>query len=291
MSGSHRQRLYRTAAVILGRHDLGEADRILTLLTPGQGKLRAVARGIRRISSRKAGHLELLTHANLLLARGRTLDVITQAETVRSFPGLRVELERAGRAYYIAELAQAFAQEGQPGPGLFDLFLDTLEEVESGEQPALAVRYFELHLLTLGGYRPEVFLCASCGRPLEEREALYSLADGGVICPRCPRPRSHTRPLSARALKAMRFLLQQSWEGASRLRLSPALEGELERHLQAALAYILERDLKSRRFLERLRREQAREEPVPAGSRPPPEEPYGSPPPGDAHGQPPPEQP
>lgn len=255
--GGARDRLYRLSAVVLGRRDLGEADRILTLYAPGHGKVRAVAKGIRKIASRKAGHLELFNHCNLLLAKGRNLDIITQADTLRAFPGLRDDLDRAGQAYYLAELVDRFSQENEGQAPLFDLLLDTLAEVEAGPAPELAVRYFELHLLALSGYRPEFFVCTVCGLPLEERDALYSLADGGVVCHRCPQPHEFTRPVSASAIKLVRFLQQRPWSEVARLKFRAPLQRELELLLHATLAYILERDLKSRGFLDRLRRESA----------------------------------
>src|SRR5690349_12421149 len=118
------ERIYRTEAIILRRSELGEADRILTLYTPQWGKRRAIAKGIRRPASKLRGHLELFTRAKLLLARGRTLDVITGAETSEAFHGLRDEdpgaLERIGIAYYLVELLDQFTEEEQENHALWD---------------------------------------------------------------------------------------------------------------------------------------------------------------------------
>ncbi len=94
-----RERLYRTEAVVLKRSDFGEADRLLTLYTPRLGKCRVLAKGVRRLTSRKAGHLELFTHAQLLVAKARSLDIVTQAETIDAYANLRKDLLRASRAY------------------------------------------------------------------------------------------------------------------------------------------------------------------------------------------------
>ncbi len=108
-----RQRLYRTPAIILKRQDFGEADRILTLFTPERGKLRVIAKGARKITSRKGGHIELFTYSNLLIAKGRNFDIVTQAETIQSFRKLREDLSRITYAYYIAELVDLFTQENE----------------------------------------------------------------------------------------------------------------------------------------------------------------------------------
>ena len=111
-----RIRLYRTEAIVLKRIDFGEADRILTLYTPERGKVRAIAKGGRRIASRKSGHVELFTHAALLLAEGRQLDIVTQAETVRPYRRIREDLIRTTYAYHIAELVDRFIEEGLESP-------------------------------------------------------------------------------------------------------------------------------------------------------------------------------
>ena len=99
-----RERLYRCHAVVLKRRDYGEADRILTLYTREQGKVSAIAKGVRRIASRKSGHVELFTQARLLLAKGRNLDVLSQAETIEPYAALREDLVRTTYAYHVAEL-------------------------------------------------------------------------------------------------------------------------------------------------------------------------------------------
>jgi DNA repair protein RecO (recombination protein O) len=121
-----RVRLYRTEAIVLRRSDFGEADRLLTLYTPEWGKLRVIAKGVRKPTSRKSGHLELFTHSRLLVAKGRNLDIVTQAETLHSFRALREDLLRTGWAYYAAELLDRFVEEGIEDRPLFNLFLATL---------------------------------------------------------------------------------------------------------------------------------------------------------------------
>ncbi|MBI3915321.1 MAG: DNA repair protein RecO, partial [Chloroflexi bacterium] len=106
-----RDRLYRVQAIILKRTDMGEADRLLTLYTRDHGKLRAMAKGARKPASRKSGHVELFMHSELLLARGRNLDIVTQAETRHAFLPLQSDLHRLGYAYYFAELLDQFTED------------------------------------------------------------------------------------------------------------------------------------------------------------------------------------
>ena len=124
---------------------------MLTLFTPQHGKLRVVAKGVRRPGSKKAGHLEPFTLVNLLLARGRELDIITQAEAVRTFPQIRTDLLRLGLAAYVAELIDRFGVQEGDSLGLFQLAADTLDRLDREAVPEVALRYFQIWLLTWWG--------------------------------------------------------------------------------------------------------------------------------------------
>src|SRR5437016_3885105 len=108
----NRVRLYASEAIVLRRMDYGEADRILTIMTPELGKLRVIAKGVRKVTSRKAGHVELFTRVKLLMARARTFDIVSQAETIEPYRPLREDLLRGSYAHYLSELIDVFAQEG-----------------------------------------------------------------------------------------------------------------------------------------------------------------------------------
>src|SRR5918911_967537 len=125
-----RDRVYRTEAVIIRRSDFGEADRLLTLITP-MGKRRVVAKGARKTTSRLAGHIELFTHTSLLLAIGRNLDIITQSVILHSFDTLRGDLRRIGAAYYIAELIDRLIEEEDENRPAFHLLVGTLETLDT----------------------------------------------------------------------------------------------------------------------------------------------------------------
>jgi DNA repair protein RecO (recombination protein O) len=250
-----RERVYRVEAVILKRQDLGEADRLLTVLSPDRGKLRLVGKGIRKPTSRKAGHLELFTHANLLVARGRNLDIVTQADTIQAFRGLRDDLTRATIAYYVAELVDQFATEDTENRTLFRLLLEMLGELETARRLDVLLRSFELHVLDVAGYRPRLHTCPTCQRTLEPVVNFLSLAEGGVVCPRCSEADRTARPLSLNAFKVLRFLQDQTLAAANRLRLSASVRGELEQALRAVLVYTLERQLKSTAFLDLVQRQ------------------------------------
>ena len=152
----------RVEAVVLRHSDWGEADRLLWLFTRELGKVRAIAKGARKLRSRKAGHLEPFTRVNLQLARGRDLLIVTQAETVDGFASINEDLLQVGYASYIVELLDRFTYEEGENRALYKLLADTLERLSQGHETSLLLRFYEIRLLDLLGYRPQLFYCAKC---------------------------------------------------------------------------------------------------------------------------------
>jgi DNA repair protein RecO (recombination protein O) len=247
-------RTYRAEAIVLKGMDLGEADRIVTLYTRYFGKLRAVAKGARRPTSRLAGHVEPLAHATFQLAKGRELDIVTQAETRETYRGLRETLLETAAGWYVAELVDRFTVERVPSTPTFDLLTTALRHLDRGEPPALVCRWFDLHLLDRAGFRPELFSCVNCSRALEERDHLFSPSGGGVLCAQCRAEAEGTvAVITVRALKSLRYLLRSEFAEAIRLRVDAALSLELERHLRAFLQVVLDRDVNAARLLDDVR--------------------------------------
>jgi len=256
------ERVYRTQAIILKRSDFFEADRLLTLYTPDRGKMRAIAKGIRKPTSRKGGHLELFTHSQLLVAKGMNLDIITQAEIIEPFLPLREDLLRTSYACYVSELLDQIAEENIPNPRLFFLLRDTLGWLSESEDLALTTRFYELRLLGLTGYQPQLFHCVRCRALLEPNgRFFFSPMEGGGLCEHCglsspgeARQRG-AMPLSLPALKVLRFFQTREYELCRRVHIRPALHAELERVMYRYITFILERNLKSVGFLNTLRRQ------------------------------------
>ncbi|MFB3093656.1 MAG: DNA repair protein RecO, partial [Dehalococcoidia bacterium] len=147
-------RLYKTEAIVLRQRKLGEADRILTLHTPAHGKLDAKAKGVRKTTSRMSGHLQPLNRCMVQLARGRTMEVIAGCDTLESFQHLRDDLDRLSRALYAAELADRFLPERVESVAIYRLLLETLRRLQSDADQDIVLRYYEMRLLDLSGFRP-----------------------------------------------------------------------------------------------------------------------------------------
>jgi DNA repair protein RecO (recombination protein O) len=245
-------KLYHTEAIVLKKADLGEADRILTLYTPHLGKIRAVAKGVRRPQSKLGGHIEPLSHSEMLLTCGQTLDIVSQGQAIESFLPLYDDLWRASWALYAAELVDKFTPEGEENFPIFSLLLDTLHQLCLTHKGELILCYFELHLLDHLGYRPQLQRCLNCNSPLRPTSNFFS-PSGGVLCPLCRYQEAITYPLSLNALKTLRFLQWSDYSTASQLRINPELSLELEQIMQRYISYLLEAKVKSAEWLKRLR--------------------------------------
>lgn len=172
--------LYHDRGVVLRTYKLGEADRILSILTRGRGKVRAVAKGVRKTRSRFGARLEPVSHVDLLLYEGRgELDIVSQAETVDVFRPLRDDLDRLGRAVALLEAADQLALEREANRPLYEMLVGALRTLVARDTP-LVVPGFLLKALALEGFRPQVEACVACGSagPLVS----WAVAEGGLCC-------------------------------------------------------------------------------------------------------------
>lgn len=252
-----RERTLRTEAVILRRQEIGEADRLLVLLTPGHGKLRALAKGARKPIARKAGHLELYALVDMQLARGREWYYVREAETREPFLPLREDLVRTAYASHLVELIDRFTGEQDASRAEFTLLRDALGWLCTDTDPRTVARYFELRLLALAGFAPALHQCVIGQEELRPRDQYFSPPDGGVICPDHHGEIERGMPIGLPALKTLRYMQTQPWEAVRMVRISSTLHLELERLMLAYLTFVLEQRLQSVEFLRRLRREEA----------------------------------
>lgn len=248
------ERTLRVEAIVLRHSDWGEADRLLTLYTREEGKLRAIAKGVRRLRSRKAGHLEPFTRVKLMLAHGRDLWIVTQAETVSAYLALREDLERIAQASYVVELLDRFTYEEGGNRALFDLLAVTLQRLDEGQPAFTVLRYYELRLLDLLGFRPQLFTCVACGETIQPQDQFFSPLLGGVLCPRCGVQDTSARPVSLNALRFLRHFQRSTYAEAARAVIPAAVQQEIETRMQDYLTYYLERGLNTPDFMRAVRR-------------------------------------
>ncbi len=145
-------RSYKTEGIIIKRRNFGEADRIITVFTKLNGKIQIKAAGVRRITSRRSSHVELLNHSFLTLYKGRSLPILTEAQTVEDFSSLKNNLKMIGIAYHLCELIDSLCAENQEHPLVFSLFLQTLAGLSEGKDAKQVVHNFENTLLAELGF-------------------------------------------------------------------------------------------------------------------------------------------
>ena len=241
---------YRDEAVVLRKLDYGEADRIYTLLTRDHGKVGAIAKGVRKTQSRLSAALELYSRVDVLLAHGRNLDVIAQAQRVDS-GRMEAEVTRTAHAALVAEVAERVTEERHPLDGLYQLTALALEELAAEPEPRRASLYFLTCALYLLGFGPQLDACASCGAELPPHPAAFDPAAGGLVCARCAA--TDLFSVSVPAIKVLRVMAGRDLALYRRLRLDGPLLDELEEVLRSQLERHLDRRLRSLQFLRQMR--------------------------------------
>ena len=255
---------YRTVALTLRKTPMGEADLVATIYSGERGKLPALARSARRLTSKLMGHFEPLTLLELALTRGRDLDIVTEAQVINAFPRLKAGYDRAARGLYVAELLDAFCPVAAANRELFNLAVQTLHTLndrgndrnngnddDNDAQSQLSLRYFDLQLLNLSGFLPELYQCAACGETLLPEGHRYAPGAGGALCPDCAPPDVIVHPLSLNALKVLRLLHRTpSAAELPSLQIPPAARREVQAILSATHQYWIDRPVQSQVFLD-----------------------------------------
>jgi DNA repair protein RecO (recombination protein O) len=234
--------LYKEQGVVLRSAKLGEADKIVTVMTQGAGKVRAVAKGIRKTHSRFGARLEPFTHVSLMLYRGRgSLDTISQAEILAPFLGVRSDLERIAAGETMLEAVDKVAEEHERNVRLFLLLVTGLRALDARPlDPAAVTESFLLKLLSLSGFHPSLTACAVCGVRSPSR---FASGQGGAVCSMCAEP--DAGPVSAHALGVLAGLANADLVQAG----SMGVDGGVRRESRALLfgfaEYHLERRMRS----------------------------------------------
>lgn len=235
--------LYRDEGVVLRTIRLGEADRIITFVTHGHGKVRAVAKGVRKTKSRFGSRLEPFSHVALQLYEGRELDIVTQADTLDHFRPIRDDLDRVAAAMSMLEAVDHVAQEREPNARLYQMLVGALRSIAARRAP-LVVPAFFLKLLAAEGFEPALDACVTCGS-IDELVA-FDLAEGGVLCRTC----RQGVPVSDDALTLMRAILGGGLARVLELDTSPAV-AEVDALAIRLVEHHVERRLRSSHLLDR----------------------------------------
>lgn len=243
-------RTYSSSVIVLKRIDLAEKDRILTLYTRELGKISAVAKGVRKPGSKLSGSSEPFTYLRGMFSIGRELDVLTQSDIRESFPNAKSNIISLAYGFYIMELVNQFTEDRHPNSDLFDSILSAMYVLESGSDPEITVRYFELCLLECLGYMPQFDCCIRCGLETDRERVAFSPQMGGVVCKECGIAPGDSIWVPGALSSYVRALVETEPHKLKNLTFPNGARRDLALTLKWHIRYRLERDLRSTDFLD-----------------------------------------
>jgi DNA repair protein RecO (recombination protein O) len=241
-------RIRKVTAIVIAHAEYGEADRFVRIFTLENGKLNTLAKGVRKIQSRKAAHLEPFTHSALVLARGQSFWIITQAETLNAFTGIHDDLKKTTDAAYVLELVDKIAGENHPEPGLYRLLLDTLKRIEAASDTFNALRYFEFRFLDTAGFRPELTNCVACKKPIQPEDQYFSVLQGGILCPQCGQMEARSIFAAKDTLRYLRHFQRSAYPEVETINVPENTRMEMQKIMNVYIAAVMEGQLKTPGF-------------------------------------------
>lgn len=246
----------KTEAIVLRSRHLGETSKILTLFTERFGKLAVVAKGARRPKSRFGAGLDLFARSSVILylKENRDLGLVTESTLLESFYGLREDARRLGMASTVVELVDRMVMRAEPSPELFDLLRGGFRALEKGTHSSLLLSALMLKIVSLLGFRPQLYACSRCGRSVDGQLKGFAVSGGGVICRRCGAAGNAHAVITPQVLEILQRLLSDEFEAIGRLDPGQGNERRAAAIVQDFVAHCAEdhRPLRSLNFLERL---------------------------------------
>ena len=255
-SNLSRSSFYRIKALVLRHQNLGDSDRLITVLSTEYGKLRLSVRGARKTKSRLGGHVEPLIYGDFLVVRGKTLDTVTQAQAIETFPMVRSNLIKMSEGIYLAELVDNFLQVGEPQSNILAFLLNILDKSNDIEDKGdLLLRIFEIKLLSFTGFQPGLDNCTDCGIQLGDRKEYFFVArSGGVVCQNCVDSHSAwVRTVNADVIESIRLIQQNGINTIGKVNFTEDLLSDLEMLIRWYLNYVLDRPIEALSFLDQVR--------------------------------------
>ena len=276
----------KTSGIVIKRMNYGEADRILTVLTEDHGKVKAIARGSRKILAKLGGSLEPFCLVDFIFHEGKSFYVVTAANVINHFEKIHTDIDKIAKAFYIGELLDKSLQEKQNHPEVFELFKKYLEELESsaGAIPAqvgiqnskklsvdshlrgndekengngsrvgdFLIPVFSAKILESLGFKPEVSECLHCRQKLLLAQNFWDDIEGGVICQSCHDKFGHGREIENDLIKILRLIFSPNFSVGSKINISEKFKNQTAEVLENYVEVILERELKSKKFLSQI---------------------------------------
>ena len=241
-----------TSGIIIKRFNYGEADRILTIFSERFGKIKAIAKGVRKTRSHMAGSLEPYMLVDLQLHEGKTFYIVTSASIISEYQNIHSDIKKTAEAYFVGELIDKFMEENQKSDSVLELAKLVFEAIDKNEKN-LIILAFELKIIEASGFKPELANCLHCKAKLSSGDNFWDHIEGGVICRLCQQKFHHGEEISDEAIKVLRFIEQNNFSVITKLKLDKETENEVDKILLEYIKSILEKDIKSRKFLNQVR--------------------------------------
>ena len=246
-------RNYVVDAVVMKHRPIGEADRLITFYTNTAGKVNAVARSARKPGSKFGGSLDLLNHVRVSLARGRSLDHVSESDVINSHREIKKNLDRMAQAIYVMELVDTFGEDRSANRDLFESTVSILNGYDTGINLDFETLKFEMKLLKSTGFVPEFIVCVACRSDLPPESHLFDSNSGGILCEDCRHDvHGQTPMISISSMKILRNLQRNSYKGSGSVEFSAQVSLELRSLMQMYLRFTAEKDLKTTRFMDQV---------------------------------------
>lgn len=206
-----RKKFVQTEAIALKVYDFGDADRIFVFLTPNHGLIKVVAKGIRKPKSKMGGHIDVLSKINAYISIGENLSNLSQVEIIENYNLIKPDLSLISIGFYLLELSEKFSVENDPNNDIYYHLSFSLDQVDKSVNKDLLMRWFELNLLALAGFLPDLYNCQISGNTLTEGDHLFSSINGGLVEKKFSTSTDNYIYIDKNSIKAMRFLSDNEW--------------------------------------------------------------------------------
>ena len=247
-----RKKFIQTEAIVLKVYDFGDADRIFVLLTPMQGIIKTVAKGIRKPKSRMGGHIDVLSKINAYVSMGENLSNLSQVEMIENYRKIKQELFLISIGFYLLEISEKFSVENDPSNDLYYHLSYTLDNLNKDVDTELLIRWFEINLLSLSGFLPDLYNCQISGKKLKEGDHLFSSVNGGLVERQYSTETDSYIFVDKNSIKAMRFLSDNLWDNISKVKFASKTLLKIQEVTRKYIQSITNSQINSENFLSKV---------------------------------------
>tara|TARA_B110000438_G_scaffold258091_1_gene266567 strand:+ start:511 stop:1275 length:765 start_codon:yes stop_codon:yes gene_type:complete len=247
-----KKKYLQTESIVLKVYDFGEADRIFTLLSPSNGIIRAVAKGIRKPKSRMGGHIDVMSKVNAYISLGDNLSNLSQVEMINNYSLLKKDLSIISIGFYLLELCEKFSVENDPNNDIYQHLSFTLNLLLSSVHKNLIMRWFEINLLVISGFLPELYTCLVSGEKLSEGDHLFSSVNGGLVDKKYATSTDNYILMDKNSIKALRFLSNNLWSSVEKIKIPNNSLEKLRIVMRKYIQTITNSQINSEKFLSKV---------------------------------------